>query len=163
MRVRTRDAVALAVGSAIAIATPRAEANPDQVNGCRLASPEEISGAAGVTVTRAVDRGASGCTYDNGKDSSKTDPSVRVDTLEASAYDIDVAKWSANADVDDVSELGVGAKYFGFQHQGVRSAVLIVKADAAHAFTVDIYPPTDRASAVAVAKLLLPSLITEQE
>jgi hypothetical protein len=156
MRVLAWEALALAVGSAIAIATPRAEANPDQVNGCRLASPEEISGGAGVTVTRAVDRGTSGCTYDNGQDASRTETSVRVDTLEASAYDLDVAKWSANADVDDVSELGVDAKYLVFQHQGVRTAVLIVKADAAHAFTVDIFPTTGRASAIAVAKLLLP-------
>lgn len=155
MRILPWATTALAVGLAIAIATPRAEANPDHVNGCRLASPEEISGAARVTVTRALDRGTSGCTYNNGEQASSAETSVEVDTLAASAYDLDVAKWSANADTDDVSELGVEAKYLIFQHQGVRSAVLIVKADAAHAFTVDIFP-TDRASAIAVAELLLP-------
>jgi hypothetical protein len=156
VRVLTWAPMALAVGSAFAIATPRAEGDPHQVNGCRLASPEEISGAAGVTVTRTLDRGTSGCTYDNGGDASGTGTSVRVDTLEASAYDLDVTKWSANADAEDVSDLGVQAKYFVFQHQGVRTAVLMVKADAAHAFTVDIFPTTDRTSAIAVAKLLLP-------
>ena len=156
MRVRTWATMAFAVGSAIAIATPRAGANPDHVNGCRLASPEEISGALGATVTLALDRGASGCTYNNGEDASRTETSVRVDTLEASAYEPDVTRWSANADADDVSELGVEAKYLMFQHQGVRTAVLIVKADAAHAFTVDIFPTTDRTSAIAVARLLLP-------
>ena len=77
MRVLTLAWMALAIGSAIAIATPRAEANPDQVNGCRLASAEEISGAAGVTVTRALDRGRSGCTYYNGEDASRTDMAER--------------------------------------------------------------------------------------
>lgn len=149
-------AVVIAVGSLSAGAVPCAVAAPDPVNGCRFAAPEEIAGPAGVTVTAELDRGASRCIYNNGEDASGAKTFVQVDPLNAADFDREVAKMAGNADVTDVPELGVESKRLIFQHQGVQSAVLMVKADAAHAFTVEIFPMADRANEVAVARLLMP-------
>jgi hypothetical protein len=149
-----RCAAAVAVGSAFAFATARAEADPFPVNGCRFASPEEVSAAAGVSLTKEIDRGVSGCTYTNGDEASGT--KVSVDTLDASDFDRDPTHKSGSTEVFDVSELGVEAKYLITQHQGARSARLIVKADAAHAFIVEIIPTGDRDQEIYVAKFLLP-------
>jgi hypothetical protein len=147
-----RCAAVVAVGSAFLLATARAEADP--IDGCRFASPQEISAAAGVSVVKEIDRGVSGCTYKNGDEASGTE--VSVETFDASDFDRDPTHKSGSTEVADVSELGVEAKYLTTQHQGVRSARLIVKADAVHAFMVEIVPTGDRTQEISVAKLLLP-------
>jgi hypothetical protein len=42
--------------------------HPFPTNGWRYAFPQEVAAASGVSVTSEVDRGSSGCTYNNGED-----------------------------------------------------------------------------------------------
>jgi hypothetical protein len=149
-----RCASVVAIGSLFILATARAGADPNPVNGCRFASPQEISAAAGVSVTEQVDRGPAGCTYHNGAEAPRTE--VSVDTFDASDFDRDPTHKSGSTEVADVPDLGVEAKYLTTQHQGVRSARLIVKADPVHAFMVEIAPTGDRSQEISVAKFLLP-------
>jgi hypothetical protein len=153
MRILRCAAVA-AVGSAVVVAIARAAADPPPTSACRFASPQEISAAAGVSVTNEIDRGVSGCTYNNRDNASGTE--VSVDTFAAADFDRDPTHKSGSTEETDVFELGVEAKYLATQHQGVRSARLIVKADDVHAFIVEIFPTGDRAQEISVARLLLP-------
>jgi hypothetical protein len=148
------SSMVVAMASLLAVATP-CTAAADPAGGCRFASAQEISGPAGVSVTDEVDRGPSRCTYNNGEGTATAKTFVQVDTFDAMDFDRDVARMAGNADVADVSDLGVEAKYLTFQHQGLRTASLMVKADATHAFAVEIFPTADRANEISVASLLL--------
>jgi hypothetical protein len=134
--------------------------HPFAVNGCRYAFPDEVSNAASLQLSEEMDRGSSGCTYDN--NGRMVDSSyVQVHPWDSSQnLENSVEKFVGKYPIDDVSGIGIKAKSVAVDAgNGVTFIELFVQADSQHGLTVVVVPATDAAPATAVARLLAPRVI----
>lgn len=136
--------------------------HPFPVNGCRFAFPDEIAQRAGISVTSEVDRGSSGCTYNNGEDafSAKTfvsvdihDP-VNMDDLLARSVKLAEGLQGARV-VSDVPRLGTEAKCITISKQDHQLALLVVKANEQHGFVIQMQPVNGCEKEIPVAVMIV--------
>ena len=106
-----------------------------------------------MSVTSEVDRGSSGCTYNNGEDAFSAKKFVSVGTLEATDFDRMLTKLAGQADVTDVPGLGIDAKFLAIH--GQQMTLLLVKVDGLRTINVQVAPNGNQANSTQVAKLII--------
>ncbi len=107
-------------------------------------------------MTQEVDRGSSGCTYNNGEDAFSAKTFVKFDISDPSDFDHIATNMGALGQVVDIPNLGRRAEYLRSNGGAEPSGYLLVDVDGKNGFGVQIAPSGDRADEIAVAKLLVP-------
>ncbi|WP_221044867.1 hypothetical protein [Mycobacterium senriense] len=102
-----------------------------------------------------VDRGSSGCTYNNGENAFSAKTFVAVSTIGAGGFDHELTNEAGRANITDVPGLGVDAKLLTTATSGQALNLLIVKVDAQRAISVQVAPNGDQHNSTQVATLIL--------